>query len=123
MAEQLKVARQISASFVGREMTVLVEAPARPADLRAAEVSSWEHGLIRSPASPAELKVNSSDGRGDFWVARGQADAPDIDGRVYVRGKLPPGEFARVRIIGHAGLRFDRRTCRLISRGPSDLCL
>ena len=34
-------------------------------------------------------------------VARGEADAPDIDGRVYIRGKLPLGEFARVKIIGH----------------------
>ena len=34
-------------------------------------------------------------------VARGEADAPDIDGRVYVRGRLPVGQFARVRITGH----------------------
>jgi ribosomal protein S12 methylthiotransferase len=41
-------------------------------------------------------------------IARGEADAPDIDGRVYVRGKLhtreavlPIGEFARVKIVGH----------------------
>jgi ribosomal protein S12 methylthiotransferase len=34
-------------------------------------------------------------------IARGEADAPDIDGRVYIRGKLPLGEFARVKIIGH----------------------
>ena len=37
----------------------------------------------------------------NYLVARGEADAPDIDGRVYVRGKLPLGEFARVKIIGH----------------------
>jgi ribosomal protein S12 methylthiotransferase len=36
-----------------------------------------------------------------FFAARGEADAPDIDGRVYVRGKLPIGEFARVKIVGH----------------------
>jgi ribosomal protein S12 methylthiotransferase len=36
-----------------------------------------------------------------YLVGRGEADAPDIDGRVYIRGKLPIGEFARVRIIGH----------------------
>jgi ribosomal protein S12 methylthiotransferase len=34
-------------------------------------------------------------------VARGEADAPDIDGRVYVRGDLPAGEFAKVKITGH----------------------
>jgi ribosomal protein S12 methylthiotransferase len=36
-----------------------------------------------------------------FLVARGEADAPDIDGRVYVRGRLPLGEFAEVKVIGH----------------------
>ncbi|HWA08949.1 MAG TPA: 30S ribosomal protein S12 methylthiotransferase RimO [Opitutaceae bacterium] len=34
-------------------------------------------------------------------VARGEADAPDIDGRVYVPRELPVGEFAEVRITGH----------------------
>ena len=45
--------------------------------------------------------VTSSPVTRHFLVARGEADAPDIDGRVYVRGKLPVGEFARVKIIGH----------------------
>jgi len=34
-------------------------------------------------------------------VARGEADAPDIDGRVYVLGRLPVGEFATVKVVGH----------------------
>jgi ribosomal protein S12 methylthiotransferase len=33
-------------------------------------------------------------------VARGEADAPDIDGRVYVPRELPVGEFAEVKITG-----------------------
>ena len=33
-------------------------------------------------------------------VARGEADAPDIDGRVYVPRELPAGEFAEVTING-----------------------
>ncbi len=33
-------------------------------------------------------------------VARGEADAPDIDGRVYVPGNLPVGEFSTVEITG-----------------------
>ena len=37
----------------------------------------------------------------NYLVARGEADAPDIDGRIYVRGQVPIGEFARVKIIGH----------------------
>jgi ribosomal protein S12 methylthiotransferase len=34
-------------------------------------------------------------------VARGEADAPDIDGRVYVPRELPAGEFAEVTITGY----------------------
>jgi ribosomal protein S12 methylthiotransferase len=33
-------------------------------------------------------------------VARGEGDAPDIDGRVYVPLTLPVGAFADVRITG-----------------------
>ena len=33
-------------------------------------------------------------------VARGEADAPDIDGRIYVSPKLPVGKFAKVKITG-----------------------
>jgi ribosomal protein S12 methylthiotransferase len=34
-------------------------------------------------------------------VARGEADAPDIDGRVYVPRGLPVGRFADVKITGY----------------------
>jgi ribosomal protein S12 methylthiotransferase len=34
-------------------------------------------------------------------VARGEADAPDIDGRVYVPRELPAGQFSTVTINGH----------------------
>ncbi len=95
MAEQHRVARSVSESFVGREINVLVENEASARELRKANVSSWEHGLIReTDAALAQLK-------GKYLIARGEADAPDIDGRVYVRGKLPRGQFARVRVIGH----------------------
>ena len=42
--------------------------------------------------------------KGHYFVARGEADAPDIDGRVYIRatrGSLPVGQFVRVKVIGH----------------------
>ena len=95
MAEQHKVARAVSESFVGRTLRVLVEKEANAKELSAANVSSWEHGIIReADKAAAALK-------GRFLLARGEADAPDIDGRVYVRGKLSAGEFARVKIIGH----------------------
>jgi ribosomal protein S12 methylthiotransferase len=37
----------------------------------------------------------------ELGVARGEADAPDIDGRVYVPRDLPVGAFASVTINGH----------------------
>jgi ribosomal protein S12 methylthiotransferase len=95
MGEQLKVARHVSESFVGREIKVLVEGEASAKELQKAKISSWEHGLIRGQdAQLGQLK-------GRYLVARSEADAPDIDGRVYVRGHLPVGQFARVRAIGH----------------------
>jgi ribosomal protein S12 methylthiotransferase len=95
MAAQLKVARQVAESFVGREIKVLVEGEASAKELRKADISSWEHGLIRG----RDRHVDQLKGR--YLVARGEADAPDIDGRVYVRGHLPAGAFARVRVMGH----------------------
>ena len=97
MAAQHKIARQVSESFVGREIKVLVEGKADAKQLQAANVSSWEHGLLREARFPT-LATRSL---ATYLVARGEADAPDIDGRVYIRGKLPMGEFARVKIIGH----------------------
>jgi ribosomal protein S12 methylthiotransferase len=100
MSAQLKIARKISASFVGREMEVLVERQAHWRDLPKDNISSWEHGLIRSTAAAGKAGPKSAR-RGPFLIARGQADAPDIDGRVYIRGKLKVGEFARVKITAH----------------------
>jgi len=96
MAEQHKIARQISESFVGRELKVLVEGKANAKQLQQVDVSSWEHGFVRETETP-----NSKLQTPNFLVARGEADAPDIDGRIYIRGKAPIGEFTKVRIIGH----------------------
>ena len=95
MAEQMLVSRAHGKSLVGRTIRVLVEGEASAKELQNAAVSSWEHGLIRGDdGGMKQLK-------GRYLVARGEADAPDIDGRVYVRGKLPIGEFATVKVIGH----------------------
>jgi ribosomal protein S12 methylthiotransferase len=112
MAAQHKVAVAVSERFVGREIKVLVEGEANAKQLQQVKVSSWEHGQIRTessagvpPAPGKRLKIEKGNlGRRDACptlIARGEADAPDIDGRVYIRGKLPLGEFARVKIIGH----------------------
>jgi ribosomal protein S12 methylthiotransferase len=95
MAAQRRVAAEVSQAFVGRTLRVLVEQEATARELQNASVSSWEHGLIRG------RDTHQSALSGRYLVARGEADAPDIDGRVYVRGKLPLGQFSDVRIIGH----------------------
>jgi ribosomal protein S12 methylthiotransferase len=98
MHAQHKVAVAVSESFVGREIKVLVEGEANARQLQKANVSSWEHGLIR------ETDRHTSQMKGHYFVARGEADAPDIDGRVYIRaakGSLPVGQFVRVKVIGH----------------------
>jgi ribosomal protein S12 methylthiotransferase len=95
MAAQHEVAVGVAESFVGRTIRVLVEREANAKELKNARISSWEHGLIRGKDEHlAGLK-------GRYLVARGEADAPDIDGRVYLRGRAGIGEFAKVKIIGH----------------------
>lgn len=95
MAVQHGVARKVSESFVGRELKALVESAATARDLQKANIHSWEHGLLRGKDRHGDQL------HGKYLVARSEADAPDIDGRVYIRGKLPIGEFARVKIVGH----------------------
>ncbi len=95
MAAQHEVAVRVAESFVGRTLKVLVEGEATTQQLQHASVSSWEHGLIRS------VDEHTSQLRGRYRVARGEADAPDIDGRIFIRGGSTVGRFAKVRVIGH----------------------
>jgi len=98
MAAQHKVAVAVAESFVGREIKIIVEGEANAKQLQSANVSSWEHGLIR------ETDQHTSQMKGNYFVGRGEADAPDIDGRVYVRapkGGMKVGEFTKVKVIGH----------------------
>jgi ribosomal protein S12 methylthiotransferase len=98
MSVQHKVAIAVSESFVGREIKVLIEGEANAKQLQSANVSSWEHGLMR------EKDQHTAQMKGNYFVGRGEADAPDIDGRVYIRaakGALPVGQFTKVKVIGH----------------------
>jgi ribosomal protein S12 methylthiotransferase len=98
MHAQHKVAIAVSESFVGREIKVLIEGEANAKQLQSANVSSWEHGLIR------ETDKHTAKMKGHYFVGRGEADAPDIDGRVYVRAPrdgMAIGKFAKVKIVGH----------------------
>jgi tRNA A37 methylthiotransferase MiaB len=95
MTEQRKIAREINARQVGHVLTVLTENTMGTNDALAAEVRSWEHGLVRRSGGRVNLDA------GLWTVARSEFDAPDIDGRVYVRGPVPIGQFIPVRVIGH----------------------
>lgn len=95
MAAQLKVAREIGAAQVGQVMQVLVDGESK-GDV---PVRSWEHGLLRDGGGDDAMKGRK---KGRWSVARGEADAPDIDGRVYVRGVFAPGEWLNVRVVGHS---------------------
>jgi ribosomal protein S12 methylthiotransferase len=78
-------------------LNVLAEKLATQTDLKGADVRSWEHGLSRENNRRQSAKLKS----GQYTLARSEADAPDIDGRVYVQGDLPLGDFSWVRVIGH----------------------
>ena len=95
MATQLEISREIAAAQVGQTKRVLVEKQANAEELQKATMTSWEHGHIRSEDS------DNAPNLGPCLIARGEADAPDIDGRVLVRGELPLGQFADVRITDH----------------------
>ena len=95
MKAQHKIAVGVAEAFVGRALKVLVERKASAKDIKSAQLHSWEHGLIR------DTDRNGSRLSGEYLVARGEADAPDIDGRVYIRGDLPLGDFSTVKIVGH----------------------
>jgi ribosomal protein S12 methylthiotransferase len=108
MSAQREIARASSASRVGQSLRVLVEGRAGKgkAQLHQAEGITPEHGLTRSASRQRSTPMNREQpfNLQPRWVARSEADAPDIDGRVYVRARrddLRAGEFARVRIIGH----------------------
>jgi len=100
MAEQHDVSRDLSGASVGKKLKVLVEHRASTDELQQANISSWEHGLIRDEYSD-EPAI-----KGNYLVARSEHDAPDIDGRVYIKTParkdiLPVGQFSKVKVVGH----------------------
>jgi len=76
------------------------QVPEREKERRWHRLMALQKGIsaeVSARSMGRELKVLVD----ETGVARGEADAPDIDGRVYVPRGLPVGEFARVTITGH----------------------
>ena len=80
MQDQQKIAAEIQQSFVGRTLKVLIEEEEK------------ENG------SP--IKTSGDDMLEHTYIGRSEYDAPDVDGVVYVRSKVPlkAGDFVRVKI-------------------------
>lgn len=94
MRIQRQISRQHNERVVGSLLRVLTERKLL-AESSEAEFRSWEHGLVRHRDSHKKL------GHNHWTLARSQADAPEIDGQVYIRGHAPLGEFVTVRIVDH----------------------
>ncbi len=88
MTEQRKVSRARGKVLQGKKLNVLVEKLATKNDLK------------KVNALTGKNNCNKLKG-GKYTLARGEADAPDIDGRVYVQGEVPLGDFSWVRVIGY----------------------
>ena len=97
METQLKVSRELASAQVGKMMRVLVEGPADATAIEESNIRSWEHGLLRSKSEKSAISLDTST---SWSIARGEADAPDIDGRIYVQGRLKPHQFHMVQITG-----------------------
>ncbi|HRZ38288.1 MAG TPA: 30S ribosomal protein S12 methylthiotransferase RimO [Candidatus Paceibacterota bacterium] len=97
MAVQKEIAREHGASQLGRHVRVLIEGTLDAARLDAVKDLPWNNGLAR-----VRGRAKASWMRGVCAVGRTEADAPEIDGRVYVPGRLPLGAFVSVRILDHA---------------------
>jgi len=95
MAVQREISREHAAALVGKKISVLAEEAVEDAETQNADIRSWEHGHSRNGTEDAATF------EGPCTLARGEADAPDIDCRVYVQGELPLGDFSWVRITGH----------------------
>ncbi|MGC8743643.1 MAG: 30S ribosomal protein S12 methylthiotransferase RimO [Verrucomicrobiia bacterium] len=99
MAEQRKISRELCAAQIGKTMKVLVESAVEPQELiNVGMTFSSEHGFTRQINELPDLIKSKR----QLYVARSQYDAPDIDGRVYIAGKVRIGEFVKVKIIGHS---------------------
>jgi ribosomal protein S12 methylthiotransferase len=94
MCLQRHIAEEVGKAWVGRSLKVLLESPLKPSD-PSPEGTSAEHGSVRFEKRGVTRQWRRCS------VARTEYDAPEIDGRVFVRGHLRTGQFVRVRVLGH----------------------
>lgn len=92
MEVQLRVAMELNARMVGRQLCVLAEMQQPAAEIR------LNNCVFAHPHLPDSVRHGTT-----VTVCRSHADAPEVDTNVYVPGKLTPGEFHTVKVIGWTG--------------------
>ena len=94
MRLQRDISLEQQRSMIGKTLKVLVERPIAENEIEGVEVVNGESGRTRGSMGRL-LSLDTS-----YWVARGAGDAPDVDGRVYVRGVSPEkaGDFLEVKV-------------------------
>lgn len=99
MELQKKISSEIGNSQIGKIIRVLPEKLATADELGMAQVHSWEHGHLRGDSDLAAPNFSNED---LLMVCRGEADAPDIDGRIYIpAGDVQEGEFIDIKVTGY----------------------
>jgi len=94
MSIQREISLQYNQSLIGKKMRVLVERPVTKKDLEGIGILAGESGQTRGSVG-RKLRLDHS-----YWVARAEGDAPDVDGRVFIKGDsgLQEGIFTDVTI-------------------------
>jgi len=97
--ELLRRQRRISAErnqrMIGQTIWVLTEGPVEPTVWKR-QVQMFRREQPQRDRRRPWIQVDPS----SVTVSRSTADAPEVDGRVYLLDKLPPGQFVPVKILG-----------------------
>jgi ribosomal protein S12 methylthiotransferase len=86
MKLQQEIAKEVNASFLGKTMEVLIEEAQGPIR-ESGDLGNWGTQTPRRPEAQ--------------YIGRTYADAPEVDGTVFVNSKrtLKPGDFVDVKIV------------------------
>ena len=92
---------EVAQAFQGHEATVSIAAVNGPKSVPIA--FEFNESLV-GKALEVLIDAPAPEAAGRLWVGRSYADAPDVDGVVYVTGRdLEPGDLVRCSIVGAEG--------------------
>jgi ribosomal protein S12 methylthiotransferase len=79
----------------------------RKAELESRQVPITERALDARIGTTLDVLVEEEVEGGDMSIGRGYLQAPDVDGLVVLRRRLPPGTVTRARIIRRNGFDLE----------------